>query len=265
MCLRLICFFSFLVLTRVSGQPCTPDASILNGDDVFFPSYWTPENPAFDLAISCIDLPYAQTLTIHPPSEIVVPGLGTLLLNGITIATTGAIINLPEGMSYTCNPPNCVFNSLELGCIQLEGTPSSLNEAPDTVALSILGILDIGFPVVVTLPNDIEPGALYPLIIMSHEACVSAVDEPKNNLQELQVFPNPFQGETTISLFAPEAGTYTLRVFDTNGRARFSNNVLLSEGRNIVTLSAEKLQAGIYVLELRKGRLSTTTRITIIP
>ena len=194
------CLIFLLPFHLASGQSCTPDPSIVDGDEVMLPRFWTPADLQFNLAVACINESYAQTLTIYPPAILVVPNVGEFPLNSMSVSTTGAVINLPEGMSYSCNPPNCVFPSEELGCIQLEGVPSADNDAPDTVALSILSVLDVGIPLVATLPDDIESGSLIPLIVLPQGQCISAVHERKKNLVDLKVFPNPFHSETTISL-----------------------------------------------------------------
>lgn len=72
---------------------------------------------------------------------------------------------------------------------------------------------------------------------------------------ELQAaFPNPFSGQTRISLSVPESGPVTLRVYDALGR-RVTTLVdtVLEAGSHAFTFEAPGLPAGVYYARLQAG------------
>jgi hypothetical protein len=110
------------------AQVCQPDPAAVGA---VWPPPWTPSAPAFNLDTVCIDLPYEQTITITVPSTVFVDGLGTVAVDSLDVAMTGAIANVPSGMQYSCNPATCSFVPDTPGCILLHGTPDATNAAPD--------------------------------------------------------------------------------------------------------------------------------------
>ncbi|MEO6759756.1 MAG: hypothetical protein ABIO24_09910, partial [Saprospiraceae bacterium] len=144
------------------------DSSLLMMDSVFVspPTYNdTVPNPVYGLAVACIGQPYLQSITVKIPQTFTTGGF-TIIINKVTASTTGAVTGLPTGITYICDPPNCVFNANTLGCILLYGTPSNPAEAPDTTELKINVILDgtvFGQPLMYPLkfPEDIAPNNHY--------------------------------------------------------------------------------------------------------
>jgi hypothetical protein len=248
-CLIFLCQIHFAY-----SQECTPDPTILEGEELFLPEFWTPENQVFNFTPACINQPYVQTLTIHIPATVFVPGFGDVDVNNLSIATTGGILGLPSGMTYSCNPPNCVFETETLSCIRLEGTPDISNEAPDTVSLSMLGILDIGLPVAITIPGTLEPGSMWPLILRTEEECINATEEDFATSM-VQIAPNPFSSEANILLELADEGMYDLTICNLLGQPVFADAVWFEQGLNTFSLDTHALQTGWYTIAINHDQL----------
>ncbi len=115
-----------LVVTALTLAPsiaaaavCTPDPSATG---FLSPAPWRPAAQSFNLATACVGAPYAQTLTIITPSTITQSSV-TVGLTSVALPTTGGIADLPSGITYACEPANCVFVKDTPGCILLSGTP----------------------------------------------------------------------------------------------------------------------------------------------
>lgn len=79
-------------------------------------------------------------------------------------------------------------------------------------------------------------------------------------LKGLKVFGNPFVDEATIGVGVPEDDNYLLRVFDVSGRIILSQEVNLSEGNNVVTLSGLG-DPGVKVVSFSNGKEVYTEKI----
>jgi len=66
-------------------------------------------------------------------------------------------------------------------------------------------------------------------------------------------YPNPFNSSTRLDYTLPTAGRVWFRLYDLSGRMLDEMDWTDSAGRHSVSLDAEGLAAGVYVLELRVG------------
>lgn len=152
--------------------PCAAGNCNDVGDPVGFdPVPWTPENPSFNLAPACIGAPYSQTIVYPVPSTVTIQNV-TIPVNALSIPTANGIENLPVGVTYECDPPNCYFPANSCLAVHLYGTPTQGNPAPATQDLIANGTLNtpLGtFPV--ALPKDLLPGSHFYLSLGSAGSC----------------------------------------------------------------------------------------------
>ena len=194
---------SFLQLAY--SQSCQPDSIYRDSSAGVYPKPITPANPNGGIdKIACIGKPYEFVFTVNIPDTLTVPGIPTLLhLKSAKIDTSGAILNLPEGISYSCNPPNCEFAKQTTGCIILHGTPSN-NAIPGIYKPEItLTINTTLFPVTVKYPGPYFPGE-YLLTLLDAQCLNSSKDVDK---EFANWYPNPadsyikYSGKETVSNF----------------------------------------------------------------
>jgi hypothetical protein len=248
---KIIILFLAITLstTFLSAQDCVRDSSILTTGDLFLPAPWTPAAPVYNLASACIGEAYQQSLTLSVPTTFTFAGT-TLSINSMSIATGGAIINYPAGMTYTCDPPNCVFVAGTLGCILLHGTPSADNPAPDTVDLNFNALISSFLDIPLQLPSSLDASShLYLTIRPSSECSVTSTDDAASQM-ELQAIPNPFSGQTQIAIQSKQSGNFQLEIFDLLGHPVHSEKVALTAGMNQISYDGHDLVTGIYFFSI---------------
>lgn len=228
----------------VQAQVCMRDSSILMDTtaNILLPRTFSPTYMFYDLLDACLNQPYNQSITIKVPSDF-----GGFAINSVSVATTGAISNFPVGLTYTCDPPNCVFLPNTLGCIVLHGTPTAAN-TPGIFDLGITASVNtaiVNLPLV--FPGQIAPGSHYYLILRSVADCINSTNELNGKIADVRNQPNPFSGQTTISIEALQNADYQFEVFNTLGQRQHSQNISVFEGLNQFEFNAAKLSPGTYI------------------
>lgn len=250
--------------TFLPAQDCVRDSSILSTGDLFLPAPWTPDVPFYNLASACIGEAYQQSLTLNIPTTYTSP-FGTLPVNSMSIATGGAIINYPAGMTYTCDPPNCLFVAGTLGCILLQGTPSADNPAPDTVDLKFNALISSILDIPLELPSSLDASShLYLIIRPASECSVTSTDNATASLMELQAIPNPFTGQTQIEIQSKQSGNFQLEIFDFLGHPVHSEKVALTAGMNQISYDGHDLISGIYFFSVSGQGIRSVQRLVKI-
>ncbi len=106
--------------------------------------------------------------------------------------------------------------------------------------------------------NDVEWTALI------DEQTLTAIEEEKKDLADMNIFPNPFSDGTTINYFLSSDDFVRLNLFDITGREIMNlENENQNEGWHKTNLSSEKLFPGIYFLRLETKNNSRTEKIIV--
>ena len=117
--LTLLCAVLCALSTIQAQAPvCVRDSSILLTGALLSPAPWDTLTKQYNLKDACINHAYNQSVTFNVPLTF-----QNFPLTSVNVATTGAVINQPIGITYACDPPNCIFNAGTLGCLVLYGTP----------------------------------------------------------------------------------------------------------------------------------------------
>lgn len=267
--LKIYLLSGLLAAVLFSAQAQTPickrDSSILKrpNNELFAPAPYTPESPIYRLNEACIGQPYVQAFTIKIPPTFAL-GTTEIPLVSASAATTGALTNLPKGLTYRCDPPNCTFLANTLGCILVTGTPTADN-APGTFDLGIKAQVQTALaPIDIEFPGQLAPNSHYYLILKgAGSTCVSSVRNLNGDVASMRNFPNPFTGQTTILIDALDKGTYTFEVFDVLGRMVHQRPVQLAFGENQLNFNAEGLAKGSYRYSLRNAKGVMTRTLTV--
>ena len=252
--------FAILGAYSIAAQAplCVRDSIIYQTDSLLWPLPYTTDAPDYNLNDACIDQPYNQSVTVNVPSSF-----NGLPITKATIAPTGAISNLPIGLTYACDPPNCEFAAGSLGCIVLYGTPTNANMAPDTFDLEITAnVFVFGQPVEVKFPGIAAPGSHY-YLTLKNAACLVGNYDQGNQFTMLKNVPNPFGSQTLITAESLVASDFQFEVFDLLGQRVYTQTLRLEVGRNEFTFEAGKLSSGSYYYTL-SNRDGKSTRHMII-
>jgi hypothetical protein len=230
------------------SQQCEPDLTLQDSLGFIYP-------PPYDSILSpeggidrpaCIGMEYEFFWNVITPLEVELFG-NTFMLSYLELPTSGAIANLPDGISYLCNPPNCRFEVGEVGCVLLYGTPTNGNPVKD-YALEFSGTLRLtaGVNLPVTFPDpNIFPGT-YDLTLLEagNPACTTSSDE--HTLQKLTVtaYPNPVNAQTILNVTSPVNGKAIFRVFDLTGSMILSENLNVVQGEQAISFDSSQLPVG---------------------
>jgi hypothetical protein len=262
--LAFMCLFSSVWAQQTIT--CKPDATLPDTSRGVFPVPYTKENPKGGISdTACLNTFYDFVFTMIIPKQFTLAGL-TVPINSVDIATSRAIENLPTGLNYTCNPPNCVFKAEEKGCIIISGTPTNASNIGQN-DLKIKGVLRTGLlPLDVNFPNEqIAPGNYYLYLRpQGSKACLtSSTRELAATKLRMGNVPNPFTGFTQIEVEAELRGQFEFRVYDLVGRILQRRPVQITQGINRIPFEAYNLTPGLYVFTLTDG-INTVSRKMVI-
>lgn len=253
------------VLNGYSQSPvCKPDTSILKTINVIHPSPYRDTVPGSGIQqAACIGEPFALPFTILVPNVFQFGGV-SLPLFSAQLPTTGAVRGLPDGLSYKCEPPNCVMLANTPGCIQISGTPTTKNDtgAYDlTINFSISTAIG---PLAAEFPGSLFPGE-YTLRLNAPGQCenTTAVKFPAAQIH-LTTAPNPFNRQTLISFWNEKSKTGILDLYSFAGIKLRSIKQSLQQGYNQILLERQELPAGWYYYSLTVGQARWTNRLIIM-
>lgn len=242
-------------LSSIQAQApvCVRDSSILLTGAILSPTPWDTLTKQYNLKDACINHAYNQSVTFNVPLTF-----QNFPLTSVNVATTGAVINQPIGITYACDPPNCIFNAGTLGCLVLYGTPTMANTAPDTFDLGIKVLIKSIFDLPLTFPNTGLPNVpeQHFYLALKDEACLVGTYDLGNQFTLLKNAPNPFGNQTVITAESQISGDFQFEVFDLLGTRKYTQTLRLEVGVNEFTFDAGELPNGAYFYTLgnRDGR-----------
>lgn len=245
--------FAAICATTSFSQTCMRDSSVLMTGALLSPAFWDTVTMEYNLMDACILHPYNQSVTVNVPSQY-----SGIPMTSVQIATTGAVSNLPTGITYLCDPPNCIFNANTLGCILLYGTPTAANMAPDTLDLGINTTVNTAIgPVPIEFPGQL-PGENHYYLALKDNACLVGTNDHKSSISYIKSAPNPFSFETTITVESVISGDFQFEVFNLVGLRVHSRVVRLDSGINQFAFDGSQLPNGSYIYSLgnRDGKVS---------
>ena len=217
---------------------------------------------------ACIDQEYEFPLTVVIPSLITVPFGGidvTVGLESAYLDTTKAVIGLPKGLRYFCNPGNCVMEKNKLGCITIKGKvapeniPGIYNLVINLKLVTVIGTLDVAFP------GPYFPGKYF-LIVPPKDSSVCATSDLRvNNPYDgvLKAYPVPSDQKLTLTIDAERVGEPILRLCDITGRVVLTQKLSIIPGQNHIQIPVAHLANGSYTYIITEGTKSSTRRIIV--
>jgi len=214
---------------------------------------------------------YETTITVFIPAEV-----GGFSLVDVSLDPATGITGLPAGLSYACEPANCIFAAGVPGCVKISGnldaavTPG-LNDLLITATVNA-GILagEVRFPLPdneddYTTIENLLGGAGFSFPECPYQIQVSdpspTEDLINTQLSVSQNKPNPFTGVTNIELVA-EAGDYNFAIFNTVGE-KVHNEVMTLNGESVIEYDASALTAGVYFYSFSNENGNITRRMIV--
>ncbi len=253
--LALSFLFSVALAHAQFGQ-CTPDPKYNGAAVGVYPLPYDPAtNPDGGINTSaCKSFPYQFNFNVVVPDTINFPGFGDIPLESLSLATTGAFSNLPAGISYSCNPPNCIFLKNTVGCVALYGTvPTSV--ATGDYELIINGTIGTGLGI--SLPFTFPNASLYPgsyILKVEPEdgkTCYKvSTSEVRSKSYYGEINPNPVSLEANLTIFSQKTTQLKLEILSIDGKVLYSKKMFVQEGQNIEKIDVSNFANGVYMYRI---------------
>ena len=254
-----IFLFTSLFVSNLSAQniACTPGE--ISPDTAFIlPEPFNFVDMDGGLDSTCIGLFYEQVLTTLAPSSIEFAG-ADFAIDSISIDTVGAVEGLPPGFDYACNPPNCIFQPEEVGCIVITGMADDTVPPGDYELTIQVNAFNFLFPngAQLTFPDDLgNENEAYFINIASQDTCnivSTSTSFLADNLTS-SIAPNPTALYTELKVNSTEDMDLQMVLVDILGKVHVQQPISILSGQNIIPLEVQDLAQGIYFMSLTNGQ-----------
>lgn len=260
--LLLFLFFAVVAVHFVAAQTCTPAKNLPDSLIGPYPPPFDPAtNPQGGISdTACINKDFQFVVTLVIPSTFSIAGIN-LPIQNINLNPETAISNLPKGLDYVCNPPNCVFKADTSGCILLYGT---VNDTAGVYDVKISGTLVTPLTSLpLTFPDATLFKGNYYLHVKPAGQCVTGTDDLDNREMSAYNRPNPFTGLTQIVVNSNVNGNFNFVVSDLVGKQLYREKVNLWEGENTIRYDGSNLAAGVYIYTITDGSLQFSGKMIV--
>ncbi len=250
----LLAFFVLFGASALLAQPlCQPDPIYQDSSAGVYPN-------GLD-ACAVIGEPLNITLTAVVRDTIVFAGI-PLPLDSIAVLN---INGAPEGLNFSCNPPNCVFVANTMGCATLSGTPTSSNQLGNySLTIDVIIYVQGSPPIPLTLPNPQFPAEFNIELLEAGSPCNFVSTEDRFARQvEVKALPNPAVYSTTLHVESEYAGESELVVRNLIGQVVHRQPLRLQSGTNRFELETSSWPNGLYLYTLQSPIGSVTKRLVV--
>lgn len=205
-----------------SAQICDPDTSLKTAG--FYPP---------DLIPAEAGKPYEMVLQVRSITDTLVEFNGTRVRASIDSIQVVDVLGLPQGFTYSCYAPNCVFLGDETRCAVLTGNPETQDIGTYPLEFAIVIYARLGI-LRVPQPDTIRNFTLF--ITDSGMSTGSSLNLNSN----ISIYPQPASSLLYVSSAYENIKKWM--IFDLKGR-----EVLTADGR-VQSLQTDLLGNGLYVL-----------------
>jgi hypothetical protein len=276
----------FVVFSLFSFSQCTPNPIYQDS----MPNIW----PSSGFPNGMVGVSYCQSWDMKTPSTLIDAALGDTAF--VTIDTLGNTIyigdfivdslvtievyDIPPGLIVECSTPSCNYPGDQVGCVNISGIPTTIGTyttdilsnlyAHGVISLTIGGQL-------VTTPVELDyfsvTGAYdtvsrYTITIVgsssSIDSCAgyyfTAISEKENNLEIINLINK--KDHLYLNISSGNTCKYFLTITDILGRNIYSDNLLITSGRNEYNIN-KHIENGIYIITLNNDTNSFSKKIQV--
>jgi len=250
------------------NELCTPDTSFAHENGNIYPeAYHERLNPNKGILDSaCINTDYSFVFTAVVPDSFP-SSLGTVKLDYIKVLENG-VIDVPKGLKYSCNPPNCNFVSGTIGCLDVYGKPDASNEIKvyDLKLKIEISVAEGLIIVEDTLPAYLTDSAHYylPLFEEGSPNCQPLSVYNVENDYSLSISPNPAREYMSIILNTPSTGNFDYSLVDLYGKSIYRKRKFVNNNQLTFSEDLSGLKPGVYFLKTEFKRKVITKKIIVL-
>jgi hypothetical protein len=213
----------------VHAQSCTPDQSYTE------PGFYPDTLPHGEENVA-----YSHTLHIRVIEDTIAVVGGQNVLADIDSAVLEEIIGLPDGFTYSCDKPGCVYIPDSVGCATLVGTPK-----PKDVGTYDLKMVVALYATIYGSFSAEQTDTLDQFTLTINGDGIASIQN--NRSINIRVYPNPGNGFYRLS------ERVSFAVFDYSGK-----EVLKEEGKEV---DLRNFENGVYTLTIFDGSTRRTVRL----
>lgn len=92
---------------------------------------------------------------------------------------------------------------------------------------------------------------------------ISGVSEVSSLIEELEVYPNPADGEVNVHFSIPANENVSVQIQDVTGKIAQSHVIKANAGSNLVMMDTENLSSGLYFLNIQMGTSQKTVQFVV--
>ncbi|MFA6261912.1 MAG: T9SS type A sorting domain-containing protein [Bacteroidia bacterium] len=206
---KVILFLAVLLSFRAyeSKAQCTPDIAI--DQKLMHPD---------TLAEAMVGYYYSQVLTFRVPADTTIIYNGNQVNAVIDSMRMLAILGIPDGYGYVCNPASCTWKGGTLGCALIQGNIAQSDSAlvgEYPIKMYVYTWARLGGVIAYTRADS---SAQYVFKVRSYNGTFEI-----SRLEPLKIFPNPSTGNFRIELRDIQSNNNLLQVMDATGRIVYEN------------------------------------------
>lgn len=247
---KLLLSFAFITAfgTVNSYAQCTPDVTCVPAGK----TYGICPDSATGMAQGVVGVPYTQTMSFMIPANGADFGYSMATIVSIEIIS---VDSLAPGLSYVCNPSNCIFPGNSNHCLIITGTPTQVWNHQVTVNAMAHATI-IGSPVDMAQTNK-----QYRSVVIANPASIETLDLTKFEVE--QNSPNPFTGRSEIRFSSVNSTDVDFKVFNLLGSVVYSNTFKADKGANTINIEANSFAPGVYMYSIKNGDQTITKRMIV--
>jgi len=243
--LMLVAFLLSILVSDIFSQACIPEWT-QPGSGVY-------PDTVINLPATEVNTPYDFTVQFKVPktdSSVIVTGVD---VDHVELTGIAGLDAIPSSVpfTYTCNPSSCSFKGDSVGCVKIQGTPTTVGLYPLTIEAKVF-ISSFIF-------QEVDFSGYY--IEVKNSTGIPSVN--KNKFDVSQNSPNPVYSTTSILVNLLSPATIEVKVFNVVGNKIFNTTVSGRPGINTITLDASKFSSGIYFYTVGDGNHFLTKTLVV--
>ncbi|MEP7129081.1 MAG: T9SS type A sorting domain-containing protein [Chitinophagales bacterium] len=239
-----LCIF-LLSFSIAFSQPCIPSWT-QPGSGIY-------PDTIVNMPAGPTNVPYDFTVQFKVPlkdSSIIATGIDVyqVKLTGVT-----GLENIPSSVAfhYNCNPSTCAFKGDSVGCVRIQGTPTTEGVYPLTINALVY------FTPVASIPVDFTGYQ----ITISNTIGIPGLQTNRFDVGQNQ--PNPANSKTQLFVNLMHGGPIQVKVSNVIGNEVYRTSITGHAGVNTVSLDVSKYKAGVYFYSISDDKNSITKRMVV--